>query len=76
MGNGNHAPLYAGCSVLCRTPRDIMPATLRIVPAHSQMSRQGDRIPPQILNLLMMQNGNRYLDGRQQQESQGIRSWV
>ena len=51
-------------------------AISRMVPAQSQISRRGDRITPQILNLIMMQNGKRCREGRQQQESQGIPSSV
>ena len=50
--------------------------TCRIAPARIQTSMRGDRIRPQVLNLLMMQNGKRYTEGPQQQESQGIPSSV
>ena len=46
--------------MLRRTPRDIVLVTDQIVPAQSQISVCGDCIPPQILNLFMMQNGKRY----------------
>ena len=42
--------------------------TLWMVPAQSQTSRRGDRIPPQILNLIIMQNEKRCREGRQQQD--------
>ena len=58
------------------TPKDIILVTVRIVLEQSQISRRGDHIPLQILNLHMMQNGKRCRYGRQQQESQGIPSSV
>ena len=46
-GDGNDAEARtAGCSVLCRTPRDIILVTPRMMPAQSQISRRGNRIPP------------------------------
>ena len=62
--------------MLRQTPRDIIPVTLWMVPVQSLISQRGDHIPPKILNLLMMQNGKSYCEGRQQQESQGIPSSV
>ena len=62
--------------MLCWTPRDIILVTLRMVLAQSQISRRGDRIPPQILNLIMMHNRKRCREGRQQQGSQGMPSSV
>ena len=44
--------------MLCRTPRDIIHVTLRLMSAQSQTFRRAGRIQPQILNLLMMQHGN------------------
>ena len=68
--------LSAGCSVLCRTPGDIILVTLRMVRAQTQISRRGDHTQPQILNLIMMHNGKRCRESRQQQESQGLPSSV
>ena len=55
-----------------QTSRDIILVILRMEPAQSQNSRWGDRIPPRILNPIMMQNGRSHREGRQQQEPQGI----
>ena len=60
--------------MLPRTPRGIILVTLRMVLAQRMISRRGDHIPLQILNLLMMQNGKSDRKGRQQQGSQGIPS--
>ena len=57
-------------TVLRRTPRDIALVTIRIVLAQSKIPQRGDHISPQIMNLLMMQNDERYREGRQQQEFQ------
>ena len=43
---------------------DIIPVTLWMVPAQSLISQRGDHIPPKILNLLMMQKGKSYCEGR------------
>ena len=75
MGNGNDAePLSAGFSVLRRTRRDIILATFWMGQAQRQISRRGDHILPQILNLLSMQNGRGFPKGWQLQESKGIPS--
>ena len=60
--------------MLRRTLRDIILVTLRMVPVQRRISRRGDHIALQILNLLMMQNGKRHCKSRQQQGSQGIPS--
>ena len=62
--------------MLRRTLRDIILVTLPMVPAQCQISWRGDHIPPPILNLIMMQNGKRCREGRQQQEFKGIPSSV
>ena len=62
--------------MLRRTPRDIILVTLLMMPAQSQISRWGGRIPPEILNLLMMQNGNHYREGQPPPLSRGTRAMV
>ena len=72
---GRRAP-SAGCSLPSRTPRDIILVTVWMMPAQSQISRPGGHIPPQILNLVMMQNGNHCREGQPPPLSRGTRAMV
>ena len=74
-GKSRQAP-SAGCSVLRRTPRDIILVTIRMMPAQIQISRRGGRILPQILNFLMMRNGNHCREGQPPPLSRGTQAMV
>ena len=71
-GDGHDAeprPPDVQCSV---GPR----VTLRMMVAQSQISRRAGHIPPQILNLLMMQNGNHCREGQPPPLSRDTRATV